>query len=332
MADSRSSYAWAVWQDEEIPRANLPMPRVSDRFSVCVRVSNGAETREWIFSMTRAAFQSEQEMRASLSAAFLRLNAGLPAYLQEFVMHRALDSARAIASDPQNASPEAVPLIVEVLVPDFDDPTLQDVEIIGDQYNYGVCQDDGVWQDDDGTLRSAGEGTDGFLIQLRICNRVEVREGKFFTTRDPRTLGLNMSAAFITMGACLSLRFQDSIAADILDLAPDPRSASQKVVPVRVDVIVPEFEDTSDMAMEESFQDSQASTVPATKSSIEALEKVTALDSSLEGDCVVCLQELVCGGQEIARMPCRHMFHGDCIVQWLETSHMCPLCRFAMPC
>lgn len=33
----------------------------------------------------------------------------------------------------------------------------------------------------------------------------------------------------------------------------------------------------------------------------------------------------------IARLPCLHLYHGGCIVQWLESSHLCPLCRYQMP-
>ncbi|KAK3038534.1 hypothetical protein RJ639_029334 [Escallonia herrerae] len=309
MADGGNSYVCALWQDEEIPRANLPMPRVSDYFCVCVRVGNGAEVRECIFSITRAAFLAEEEMRAFLSAAFLRLDAGLPAYFQKLVMEGVLDFGREIVSDPQNASPKVLPLAVEILVPDFYDLTFEDIEIIGDHYNYVVWEDDGVWQEEDVTASSAGEGPDCFPVQLRICNGVELRESKFLTTRDTCALELDLSAAFIRMGARLSLPFQDSIIADILDFAGDPQSATEKVLAVAVEVIIPEFEDASNMYMDmdESFQDSQINTVPATKSSIQALEKVTAVDSSLEGECVVCLQELVCAGQEIARMPCEHI-------------------------
>ncbi|URE09264.1 hypothetical protein MUK42_34316 [Musa troglodytarum] len=34
---------------------------------------------------------------------------------------------------------------------------------------------------------------------------------------------------------------------------------------------------------------------------------------------------------EVTRMPCKHAFHGGCLSRWLESSHVCPLCRHAIP-
>ncbi|KAK7849382.1 e3 ubiquitin-protein ligase rduf1 [Quercus suber] len=30
-------------------------------------------------------------------------------------------------------------------------------------------------------------------------------------------------------------------------------------------------------------------------------------------------------------MPCSHIFHRQCIVEWLNNSHCCPICLFKMP-
>ncbi|KAG5620783.1 hypothetical protein H5410_006001, partial [Solanum commersonii] len=49
---------------------------------------------------------------------------------------------------------------------------------------------------------------------------------------------------------------------------------------------------------------------------------------------MVCLEELVKkegDHDDIVSMPCSHMFHGECITKWLETSHYCPICRFETP-
>jgi hypothetical protein len=30
----------------------------------------------------------------------------------------------------------------------------------------------------------------------------------------------------------------------------------------------------------------------------------------------------------VVRFPgCGHLYHRDCLLQWLESSHICPLCR-----
>ncbi|GMY33285.1 E3 ubiquitin-protein ligase MPSR1-like [Fagus crenata] len=73
----------------------------------------------------------------------------------------------------------------------------------------------------------------------------------------------------------------------------------------------------------------QSNTIPATQSSIQALHKFTLQQHSVE-ECIICMEEFLVGSVLI-RMPCSHVFHGDCIVKWLETSHLCPLCRHSMP-
>ncbi|KAJ6740978.1 F6A14.12 PROTEIN-RELATED [Salix purpurea] len=74
----------------------------------------------------------------------------------------------------------------------------------------------------------------------------------------------------------------------------------------------------------------EARPIPATKSSIDALERVVFDVSASAGDCAVCLEEISAGSEAIP-MPCSHVYHSDCIVKWLQTSHSCPLCRYNMP-
>ena len=56
-----------------------------------------------------------------------------------------------------------------------------------------------------------------------------------------------------------------------------------------------------------------------------------------EQSCAICMEGFdVNGGdhggvEDVLAMPCNHVFHRQCIVQWLKTSHVCPLCRSAMP-
>ncbi|PQM33333.1 RING-H2 finger protein ATL54-like [Prunus yedoensis var. nudiflora] len=82
----------------------------------------------------------------------------------------------------------------------------------------------------------------------------------------------------------------------------------------------------------ESTQTHEPKPIPADKSIIEQLEKLR-LDGLEENTgqmaCAICMEDFE-GGVEVSRLPCLHLYHGDCIVQWLETSHLCPLCRYPM--
>lgn len=80
--------------------------------------------------------------------------------------------------------------------------------------------------------------------------------------------------------------------------------------------------------------------IPATKSSIEGLEKLR-LDDLEEATirqaspCVICLEQLDHFDADqlmmVTRLPCSHLYHRDCIIEWLEKSHLCPLCQYPMP-
>ncbi|GMI76745.1 hypothetical protein HRI_001343800 [Hibiscus trionum] len=72
--------------------------------------------------------------------------------------------------------------------------------------------------------------------------------------------------------------------------------------------------------------DEEIGFVPASNSSIEALEDVSDLGPEFE--CMICLEE---GEKKGKRMPCGHAFHVGCIQEWLEKNNLCPLCRYAMP-
>ena len=85
-----------------------------------------------------------------------------------------------------------------------------------------------------------------------------------------------------------------------------------------------------DRAMRESESSARVArgTISATKLSVKALEEV-----NLEEDCcIICLEKLCYGYEKVLlRMPCSHIYHKTCIVQWLESSNLCPVCRYAMP-
>lgn len=72
-------------------------------------------------------------------------------------------------------------------------------------------------------------------------------------------------------------------------------------------------------------------TMPAKKSAVEALVREKAMSDYEETDCVICLEKFVLEA-EVIKMPCLHVYHKDCIIQWLERTHSCPFCRFKLPC
>jgi hypothetical protein len=69
---------------------------------------------------------------------------------------------------------------------------------------------------------------------------------------------------------------------------------------------------------------------PASESAIEKLEK-KKLDRQMMGDspkveCTICIYEMNLG-DEVTVLPCKHWFHGECVVLWLKEHNTCPICR-----
>ncbi|CAN1176182.1 E3 ubiquitin-protein ligase RING1-like [Linum perenne] len=115
-----------------------------------------------------------------------------------------------------------------------------------------------------------------------------------------------------------------------VELATDPSNAGVRVVTMVLALfVITPFDDREAIDQALSEQDVRDLRFkPASKSAIEGLKRFT-LDC-LGGSCTVCLDEMLIGDQ-VACLPCDHLFHGSCIVKWLETSCLCPLCRFSMP-
>ncbi|KAJ0246815.1 E3 ubiquitin-protein ligase RZF1 [Hirschfeldia incana] len=72
---------------------------------------------------------------------------------------------------------------------------------------------------------------------------------------------------------------------------------------------------------------------PAAKSSIDALPTVKITQKHLKSSdshCPVCKDEFELKS-EAKQMPCKHMYHSDCIVPWLVQHNTCPVCRKELP-
>ncbi|KAI3823155.1 hypothetical protein L1987_04587 [Smallanthus sonchifolius] len=72
-------------------------------------------------------------------------------------------------------------------------------------------------------------------------------------------------------------------------------------------------------------------TAPAQKKMVETMPTV-----KIEQDlnhliwCSVCLEDFEVGN-EVKEMPCKHRFHGECILTWLDLHSTCPVCRYQLP-
>lgn len=68
--------------------------------------------------------------------------------------------------------------------------------------------------------------------------------------------------------------------------------------------------------------------LPASKASIDAMPRVGVTEQGI--DCAICFDGFEVG-EDAREMPCKHMYHSDCIEKWLGVRGTCPICRFAMP-
>lgn len=74
-------------------------------------------------------------------------------------------------------------------------------------------------------------------------------------------------------------------------------------------------------------------TPPASKSAVQALPSVTVDEALLKSDlaqCAVCKDDFELG-TAVKQMPCKHVYHDDCIMPWLELHNSCPVCRHELP-
>ncbi|ERN09401.1 E3 ubiquitin-protein ligase RING1-like [Amborella trichopoda] len=74
-------------------------------------------------------------------------------------------------------------------------------------------------------------------------------------------------------------------------------------------------------------------TPPASESAIDSLPEVRVSSELLNSDtsqCAVC-KDAFEEGSFAKQLPCKHIYHGDCILPWLELHNSCPVCRYELP-
>ncbi|XP_031281273.1 probable E3 ubiquitin-protein ligase XERICO [Pistacia vera] len=116
------------------------------------------------------------------------------------------------------------------------------------------------------------------------------------------------------------------------EMETDPINRDARVLTIRVFVLVATTNSDDQRIREDSFMQAVPRSIPASKEAIQKLEKVRVEDClELMKECTVCSEEFQFDLENL-RLPCGHVYHKDCIVKWLEISHMCPLCRYQLPC
>ncbi|KAL1914482.1 uncharacterized protein VTP21DRAFT_8865 [Calcarisporiella thermophila] len=70
---------------------------------------------------------------------------------------------------------------------------------------------------------------------------------------------------------------------------------------------------------------------PAPQHVIDNLPEVdiTAAQVAKGVECPVC-QEVYTEGEKVLKLPCEHVYHGECIREWLKINNTCPICRYVI--
>ncbi|PKA52470.1 E3 ubiquitin-protein ligase RING1 [Apostasia shenzhenica] len=72
--------------------------------------------------------------------------------------------------------------------------------------------------------------------------------------------------------------------------------------------------------------------LPASKAAVDSMPtvEITAGHVGTDSHCAVCKEAFELGSQA-REMPCKHIYHQDCILPWLSLRNSCPVCRHVMP-
>ncbi|KAL4376948.1 hypothetical protein GQ457_02G004550 [Hibiscus cannabinus] len=202
--------------------------------------------------------------------------------------------------------------------------------------------------------RQIPEGSIQIVLTVNVSYITPIADNPFFTQRtlcfrldrlqSPRRLHQILSPKLAEMGVDMSSDEYEGVLEDIIQCGfrtvhgmldqgyychALQLHSNMLVEPMAMD----DLESSMIGALAESgreFEDNNYGMLPANKASVEKMVKRVIVEDGEKGDCMVCLDELGVGFYA-SRLPCSHIFHGDCIGKWLDQSHYCPICRFEMP-
>ncbi|KAH7405527.1 hypothetical protein KP509_15G074200 [Ceratopteris richardii] len=77
----------------------------------------------------------------------------------------------------------------------------------------------------------------------------------------------------------------------------------------------------------------RSGSTPAWKAAVEAMPTLIISKHNLNDEdvyCAIC-KDIFNTGDEAREMPCKHIYHNNCILPWLALHNSCPICRHQMP-
>lgn len=152
------------------------------------------------------------------------------------------------------------------------------------------------------------------MSETPLIERLIISRNRDLSDFEPFLLGLTNTRR--------ELQDPDEVSSD----SPHPRDRIILINPRRQEMII--IEGSSNLDSLINNLSGKKGQPPASKSSIEAMPDVEITEDG--GECVICLEDWWIG--ELAKeMPCKHMFHGECIGKWLGIHGSCPVCRHTMP-